>query len=65
MMFRDTFKSNCSRSGIPDKMSERIMGHSDKNGNLDGHFSVSRRHGEISEEELIQARDQSSADNGE
>jgi len=38
-------------------MSERIMGHSDKSGNLDGHLSVSRRYGEISEEELIQAID--------
>lgn len=43
--FRHTFKSNCSRSGIPDRMSERIMGHSDKSGNLDGHLSVSRRYG--------------------
>ena len=44
-------------SSVPERISERIMEHSDKSGNLYGHLSVSKRYGEISEEELIHAID--------
>jgi integrase len=56
---RHTFKANCARSGIEDRISERILGHSD------GYLAVNRRYGEISEEELIQAIDKLTIDNGE
>ncbi len=54
-----TFKANCARSGIEDRISERILGHSD------GYLTVNRRQGEISEGELIQAIDKLRVDNGE
>jgi integrase len=56
---RHTFKANCARSGVEDRISERILGHSD------GYLAVNRRYGEISEGELIQAIDKLKVDNGE
>jgi len=63
--FRHTWRANCSRSGISDRIAERIMGHSDSEGYLDGDLPVNRRYGEISDEELIQAIDRLTFDHGD
>lgn len=55
---RHTFRANCSRSGISDRIAERILGHSDKQ------LSVNERYGEISDEELIAAIDHLTVNNG-
>ncbi len=62
---RHTFRANCSRSGIPDRIAERILGHADAEGNLDGELSVNQRYGEISNKELIHAIDKFTVDHGE
>lgn len=55
---RHTFRSNCSRSGVPDRIAERILGHADKV------LGVNERYGEISDQELIDAIDQLAVDHG-
>jgi integrase len=62
---RHTFRANCARSGISDRIAERILGHSDKAGHLDGKLPVNQRYGEISDEELVKAIDQLEVDHGE
>ncbi len=54
---RHTFKANCRRSGIPEVISERICGHADADGYLDGKLPVSQRYGGMSDEEFIDAID--------
>ena len=62
---RHTWRANCSRSGVSDRIAERIMGHSDSDGFLDGDLAVNRRYGEISDEELIKAIDKLTFDHGD
>lgn len=62
---RHTFKRNCSISGISDRIAERILGHSDKHGILDGYVPVSHRYGIVTEKELVQAIDRYTVDHGE
>jgi integrase len=62
---RHTFRANCARSGISDRIAERILGHSDKEGHLDGKLPVNQRYGEISDEELLKAIDHLEVDHGE
>ncbi len=62
---RHTFRANCSRSGISDRIAERILGHADADGNLDGELKVSQRYGEISDKELIDAIDKFTVDHGD
>jgi hypothetical protein len=54
---RHTFKANCRRSLTPESVSERILGHADADGMLTGHFTVSSRYGDISDQEFIDAID--------
>ncbi len=62
---RHTFKANCARSGIPERISERILGHADSDGNLDGTPKVGHRYGEISDKELLDAIDKLTFDHGD
>ena len=62
---RHTFRANCARSGISDRIAERILGHSDKEGYLDGDLAVNRRYGEISDQELIEAIDRLTFNHGD
>lgn len=55
---RHTFRANCSRSGVSDRIAERILGHADKV------LAVSERYGEISDQEFIDAIDQLTVDHG-
>ncbi len=55
---RHTFKANCRRSGIPEAISERIVGHSDKS------LAISERYGEISDQEFVEAIDRLTVNNG-
>lgn len=48
---------NRSRSNVPDRIAERILGHADESGYLDGDLLVNRRYGEISDDELVRAID--------
>ncbi len=61
---RHTFKANCRRSGIPEVISERICGHADADGYLDGNLPVSQRYGRISDEEFIDAIDNLTVNHG-
>jgi integrase len=61
---RHTFKANCARSGIAERISERIIGHSDKKGHLTGSLPVAHRYGAISDQEFIDAIDQLTFDHG-
>jgi integrase len=62
---RHTFRANCSRSGIPDRIAERILGHANADGNLDGELKVNQRYGEISDQEFVAAIDKYTVNNGE
>jgi len=62
---RHAFWTNCSRSYIPDRLAERILGHSDKSGYLDGDLLVNRRYGDISDDELVRAIDKLTFDHGD
>jgi integrase len=62
---RHTFKANCARSKIPERISERILGHSDKKGHLTGNLPVAHRYGAISDKELVAAIDQLTFDHGD
>jgi len=62
---RHTFRANCSRSDVPDRIAERILGHADKSGYLDGGLPVNRRYGEISDKELIRAIEKLTFDHGD
>ena len=62
---RHTFRANCSRSDIPDRIAERILGHSDRDGYLDGDLAVNRRYGDVSDDELIRAIDRLTFDHGD
>ncbi len=62
---RHTFKANCRRSLIPESISERILGHADGDGMLTGHFKVSSRYGDISDQEFVDAIDRLGFDHGE
>ncbi|HTY25604.1 MAG TPA: hypothetical protein VMC85_20920, partial [Desulfomonilaceae bacterium] len=48
-----------------DRIAERILGHADKGGYLDGDLPVNRRYGEISDEELVRAIDKLTFDHGD
>ncbi len=63
--FRHTWRANCARSRVGDRIAERIMSHSDSDGFLDGDLAVNRRYGEISDEELIKAIDRLTFDHGD
>jgi integrase len=62
---RHTFKANCRRSLIPESISERILGHADADGMLTGHFKVSSRYGDISDQEFVDAIDRLTFDHGD
>lgn len=62
---RHTFRANGARSGISDRILERILGHSDKEGRLDGHLPVNHRYGAISDKEFIDAIDHLTFDHGD
>ncbi|MGO9570507.1 MAG: tyrosine-type recombinase/integrase [Desulfomonilaceae bacterium] len=62
---RHSFRANCARSGISDRIAERILGHADKSGYLDGDLPVSQRYGEISDDELVQAIDKLTFNHGD
>lgn len=62
---RHTFRANCARSGISDRIAERILGHADKSGYLDGDLPVSQRYGEISDDELVRAMDKLTFNHGD
>ncbi|MCX5874631.1 MAG: site-specific integrase, partial [Deltaproteobacteria bacterium] len=55
---RHTWKTNARRSGIDHEIREMILGHSDRA------FDVSERYGVISDDELINAIDKFTYDNG-
>ncbi|MCA1962085.1 MAG: hypothetical protein LDL33_14980, partial [Desulfomonile sp.] len=61
---RHTFKANCRRSGIPEVISERICGHADADGYLDGKLPPSQRYGGMSDEEFIDAIDNLTVNHG-
>jgi integrase len=62
---RHTFRANCLRSRIPDRIAERILGHANADGILDGELSVNQRYGEISDKELVDAINKFTVDHGE
>ena len=62
---RHSFRENGARSGIVDRILERILGHSDKNGFLDGHLPVAYQYGAISDQEFLDAIDQLTFDHGD
>lgn len=55
---RHTWKTNARRSGIDSEIREAILGHSNRS------LDVSERYGIISDEELVQAIDRFTYDNG-
>jgi len=55
---RHTWKTNARRSGIDSDIREIILGHSNRT------LDVSERYGIISDEELVQAIDRFTYDNG-
>jgi integrase len=61
---RHTFKANCRRSGIPEVISERICGHADADGYLDGNLPVSQRYGRMSDDEFMDAIDNITVNHG-
>ncbi|MGC8660875.1 MAG: tyrosine-type recombinase/integrase, partial [Desulfomonilaceae bacterium] len=55
---RHTWKTNARRSGIDSEIREMIMGHADRK------LDVSERYGIIGDDELVQAIDSFTYDNG-
>jgi hypothetical protein len=54
---RHTFRANCSRSGISERIAERTLDHADKSGYVDDDLPVGQRCGEILDDELVRGID--------